>query len=782
MNIFPIATRSAICVLASAFTVTATAQGVFKGRIADNQKQPVSFANILLVNPVDSSFVAGTVSKEDGSFALSAPAIGKNYLLKISSTGYTTVYKPLNQPGDLGTITLTATIIQLKDATVTAQRPTFALEKGGITANIENSVLSHETSTNDVLRKLPGLMEKDGKVQTFTGDEPTIYLNGKKVTDYTLVKNLPVKDIKTVRLINNPGAEYDANTKCVLLISTKKKLQGLSAQADVEGSRNHYNSHDESLSLSYTTGKITLFASGKYADSRLKDKEEDDVTNTIDKGTYHNRLTTTGKGIDKNTDYSLGFNYDINEKNHWGVEYSGSSAKGDDYQNMNDSTFINNALYDTVVSPSTKKSDNRIHHVNAFYTGTFSEKASFRLYADYLYNKTDQHSVVNESSSATGSRIVETKSGSDYKVYAAKGIFGYNFNTASNLNAGSEYSYTDGVTTLRYSDGSYPTDYNNVERRTAAFAEYTFRKNRFSLTAGLRYEYVNSDQRDRLDDSQSLHRDYSNLLPSFSVNYATTKQVSHSLSFRSSVDRPDFQWLSGTSNYVNRYMRQLGNPKLQPWTTYTAQYTFLYKTLMLQASYRYVKDYLGFIFTTDKNDPAVAIATMRNFDHNQSLSFIAAYSYKWGFYEPSLNVSLFKNFFRTEYLGKTTDNGKPIVMLDWNNGFDLPGGFFLNAEYLFQSGGNYQYLTLRPVHTVNLSLQKSFLDDRLTFTLEGEDLLNKTRQRLHGGYGTVYISQKQFWDARKISLHITWRFNSQNRKEYKGQSAADSEAKRLGSK
>lgn len=782
MNLLSFPIRSTALALTATVQVTVSAQSVFKGRITDNQNQPVGFANILLVNPVDSSFAAGTVSREDGTFTLSGPATVRNYLLKVSSTGYTTVYRPVARPGNLGTIVLTANVVNLKGTTVTAKRPVFSLEKGGITADIEHSVLSHETSANDVLRKLPGLMEKDGKVQTFTGDAPVIYLNGKKVTDYTLVKNLPVKEIKTVRLINNPGAEYEASAKCVLLITTKRNLQGLSAQTDLEGSRNHYNSHNEGMNLSYTTGKVTLFANGKYTDSRMKNIEDDLETNTLEKETYRNKMLAAGKGASKDVDYALGFNYDINENNHWGVEYSGSYDRnyGDSF--MNDSTYVNDILHDVVKSPYTMRETGHTSHVNAFYTGTFSEKAGFRLYADYLGTNSDKTNHIDEHSTATGPRIVETSSHSDYKVYAARGIYNYKFNDRHSLTAGAEYSYTDGVSTLRYTDGSNPTDYNNTERRAAVFTEYGFRKNRFSLTAGLRYEFVNSDQTDRLDGSRSLHRDYSNLLPSLSLNYATTKQVSHSLSFRTSVDRPDYSMLANTSNYVNRYMRQVGNPTLQPQTTYSTQYTFLYKQLMLQASYKYIRDFIGYIFTTDEKDPAVAIVTQRNINHSQIFIVTAAYSHKWGCYEPSLSVSFYKNLFKSEYLGKATNNGKPVAMIDWNNGLNLPGGFYLNAEYQYQSGGSIQYLTLRPTHIVNLSLQKSFLKDHLTFTLEGEDLLNKSQQRMHGGYGTVYLNQYQFSDARCASLHITWRFNSENRKSYKGQSAAESEAKRLESK
>lgn len=780
MNILSNSIKPMSLLILSTMSVSATAQNIFKGRINDQQQQPVAFANVVLLNPADSSFVEGAVSKADGSFSITTKQTTNiNYLLKISSTGYATLYHSVQQPGDLGTFELKTDVIRLKGATVTAQRPTFSLEKDGITANIENSVLSRETSANDVLRKLPGLMEKDGQVQTFTGDKPLIYVNGKKVTDYSIVRNMPVKDIKTVRLINNPGAEYDAETKCVLLITTKKRLEGLSVQADLEGSRNHYNSHNEGLNLSYTTGKITLFANGTYEDNRAKSVENDELTNTLPTETYKNILKTGGREKDNNATYALGFNYDINENNHWGIEYSGSTGRNYANTSMNDSTYLNNKLYDRVLSESYENEKNLMNHVNAFYTGTFSPKTSFKLYTDYLHSNTTDYQRTDENPTMTAKRTIETNSDMTYDIYAAKALLGYTFNPANSLNIGSEYSFTNGSSSYFYSDGSYPSDYGNIERKIAGFAEYHFRKQRFSLAAGLRYEFVNSDLTNHLDNTLNLHRNYSNLLPSFSLNYTTTKMFNHSLSFRTSVRRPDFQLLSGTSNYVNRYMRQLGNPRLQPRTNYHLQYTFLYKTFMFQANYNYIKDYIGSDMTTDEQNPAVILATTKNYSHNQTLGFIASFNYQWGFYQPSVTAALFKDFFKTKYLGKPTDNSNPIVQIDWNNGFNLPGGFFFNAEYQYMSGGNAQMMKLEPTHTLNLSLQKSFLQDKLTFTLEGNDLLNKSNQRIKGGIGTVYLKQFQFWDQRNISLHLTYRFNSRNKKEYKGQSAAESETRRL---
>ena len=66
------------------------AQGIITGRIVDEQSLPMEFANVMLVNHVDSAFIMGTVTKDDGTFTLQMEK--QDGLLKVSSVGYQTQY------------------------------------------------------------------------------------------------------------------------------------------------------------------------------------------------------------------------------------------------------------------------------------------------------------------------------------------------------------------------------------------------------------------------------------------------------------------------------------------------------------------------------------------------------------------------------------------------------------------------------------------------------------------------------------------------------------------
>ena len=109
--------------LALLLTGIATTQAqTITGKLIDETNVPLEYANIILLNPTDSSFVQGTITNTDGNFILDK-VNEKTYILKASSVGYKTIYKKC-QSGNIGTLTLKSDAILLQEAVVTARRPT----------------------------------------------------------------------------------------------------------------------------------------------------------------------------------------------------------------------------------------------------------------------------------------------------------------------------------------------------------------------------------------------------------------------------------------------------------------------------------------------------------------------------------------------------------------------------------------------------------------------------------------------------------------------------------
>ena len=108
------------------------------GTIIDENRQPVPYANVYLLNPSDTSLVSGGVSNEAGVFVI--PYEQPTVLARISYVGYKTVYRLCNSE-QAGTIQLHPETLTIKGVVVTGERPKVQLQGNSLMMNIEGTVM-----------------------------------------------------------------------------------------------------------------------------------------------------------------------------------------------------------------------------------------------------------------------------------------------------------------------------------------------------------------------------------------------------------------------------------------------------------------------------------------------------------------------------------------------------------------------------------------------------------------------------------------------------------------
>ena len=87
-------------------------------------------------------------------------------------------------------------------------------------------------------------------------------------------------------------------------------------------------------------------------------------------------------------------------------------------------------------------------------------------------------------------------------------------------------------------------------------------------------------------------------------------------------------------------------------------------------------------------------------------------------------------------------------------------------------------INVKSSSSVNLSIKKSFLNDRLRLSLDGYDIFNGDRNRACRQIYNVKSSFNTKYETRKIGLTLTYRFHKI--KERENQTSAEVEMKRLG--
>ena len=311
---------------------------------------------------------------------------------------------------------------QLSSVTIKGTRSQFRQKNGGIVARISGTSLEKEPNATEVLAKLPGMFkDKDGKPQAFIGGAPEIYINDRKVQDYSIVENLPVTQIKEVKVIHHPGAEYGNNVGCVLLITTKKNLQGLAIVENSGVLFDSFVSNNHDLDLTYTHGKMTYYGKLGYANWQGNWKEQDIATNYVS-GNQTGNNTGSNAG-DNATTYiassTLDCKHSYNDHFYWstgadlaltesqtiGVKYDGYNIHQPMPFKTTSYAMTNDHVDDNVTGDNKFLYYDWQHHVNAFYQGKYGEKWKLNFFGDFVKLHTEQAQFVDEISergAATG--------------------------------------------------------------------------------------------------------------------------------------------------------------------------------------------------------------------------------------------------------------------------------------------------------------------------------------------------------------------------------------------
>ena len=720
---------------------------------------------------------------------------------------------------------------QLAAVTIKGTRSQFRQKNGGIVARISGTSLEKEPNATELLAKLPGMFKtKDGKPQAFIGGAPEIYINDRKVQDYSIVENLPVTQIKEVKVIHHPGAEYGNNVGCVLLITTKKNLQGLAIVENSGVLFDSFVSNNHDLDLTYTRGKMTYYGKLGYANWQGYWKEQDITTNYVS-GSQTGSNTGSNTG-DNATSYiassTLDCKHSYNDHFYWsagadlalteaqtiGVKYDGYNIHQPMPFKMTSYAMTNDHVDDNVTGNNKFLYYDWQHHVNAFYQGKFGEKWKLNFFGDFVKLHTEQAQFVDEISErdlANGASEEEARNKftllpqSDGTIWGAKARANYTINDKQTWMMGAEYNYVKSESRTDYTPADKGTSTHSItkENHAAVFAEYSLDFKPFSLRVGLRYEHVDS-RLDYLKDetgrtgigssetgttgtgtpetasTEPLHRKYDNLYPSLLLSHQAGR-FSQSLSYRSSETRPSFQELNTGTVYANRYMRQVGNSQLEPSQRHDFQYQASYGDLFLQASYTYVKNYITSIIEPDSNDPQTGYITWTNIDHCWNWGSFLGYRHRWGFYEPQVQAGIQQGFIKAISMGKEKSFHDPYYIFSLYNGFHLPKGWYLNLSFSYRSSGTYDFLTINSVHNFDFQLYKSFLKDRLSLSLNVSDIFNTISRKTDGTYGNVRFQQQKWEDTRGVQLRLTYRF-TQAKKQYRGENSAQEAVGRMGGK
>lgn len=181
-----------------------------KGRVLDaNTKEPIEKASVKIeIKSGNSTQIMDITSDAEGKFSCSSSFEGR-MTIKASMIGYETATKHSYSSGysgtdtlDLGDFLLKPTELMLDDVVVTAKARRFTMSGDTIVFHPEAFKLKEGARLDELIKRLPGVVEKDGKL--YWNNKPLrMLMNGRDIFGGgSIVGEIPAEAVKNIKTYN----------------------------------------------------------------------------------------------------------------------------------------------------------------------------------------------------------------------------------------------------------------------------------------------------------------------------------------------------------------------------------------------------------------------------------------------------------------------------------------------------------------------------------------------------------------------------------------------------
>ncbi len=758
--------------------------------------KPTPEVNVFLLNQKDSVIIKTSLTNNEGEFNFENINDGK-YLIAIRSIVYQNKYsEPIiinkNIPSfSLGTITLEKLNKQLKEVTVTFNKPYIETKLGKTVLNLENSVFGLGSTGFEIFETLPGINIKsnelslNGKsnIAVFIDDKPS-NLTGENLIEY--LKNLPTNNIEKIEIIEANSAKYDAAYNGGIINIKFKKGKNIGTNATVStgaglGVNYRYNA---GININNRTAKSNLYLNYDYAKIKALDQTflNRSVTALL-KAPFEKTLFNVYNNDTKtrnNHSIILGYDYQIDEKQSLSLLINAFSNQMFSYE-INQSFITHNVLDSTINSTSLEnrlltnlsgniKYKKDLDKKGKMFSGaadflTFNRKSDENLNSVYLNNSNNEYKAPLIFNNKTPSKINIISGNIDYALPAGKKSlleFGIKANSV-NISNNRIIDIKSGKTYIQNPD----INFNYQENIIAGYTNYAYKNDKYSISAGLRLEQTFA-KGDTSTNNYLIDRNYYSLFPNLSLTNQLNKKNKLALSYNKGITRPRYDQLNPFSYFLDQFTYNQGNPQLKPSTINSTKLEWeLNAKYVFDVHYNYTNDFVYTVYNQDfKNN--VAIASIQNFDYRQSLGislFIPITFSNW--YDINLYAEGNKEYFK--YLDSFNNahyNSSLNASLMLNHNFQLPKAIKATINMLYETPTAYAVYRFKPLYYVNFGISKSVFQNRGSVRFTATDIFNSNSNRYSTNLASINLVAKDKTETQSIRLSFNYKIGKQTVKAY----------------
>ena len=781
--------------------------GSVSGYVKDTQSTPVSFANVMVLNIQDSTIVKGTSTDDNGFYKINALS-HSNYILKVTFIGYDEVLKQININEDLrlDDIILTESSETLDEISITAKKPTVKKEADKLTFNVENTALI-DGNMLQVLKSTPGVLVIDNNISV-KNTVPTVFINNRKVNLTSselseLLEGSSASTIKSIEVITNPSARYDADSGVVInIVMSKNLITGYRGNVFMNVTQGVFPRYNAGMSHFFKSEKVNFFANYSYTDSKINRNDTHHI-NYFDNNQIIDEVWRSK--VNRNTwsethNFNFNFDYAFDDKNTLSLSsnmlflpYFKQRIKG------NTDVFDNNQNRDFYFDATNWTRDDK-HNLgfDLDYVHLFKkedEKLSFNAhYTTYDYKRRQDvfSNYFQDDDTFIESTAFNTKNKQDTQIFTAQADYilpigeSATFETgvkSSKITTDSSINQFDLVAGENVLDVTNSDAFDYDEAIVAGYVNFSKDWEKWSLTTGIRAEQTNVEGFS-ISNNETNTQDYLEWFPTASLTYNATDKFSIYTNYKRSIQRPDYQSLNPFRLFLNDNTIVVGNPNLQPVIVNHAVIgTTLFGNYTVEAYYKKLDDN-SFELPRQNNEDAILTYIPVNLDETVEFGFDFATYFN---VLSNWSVYVVTSFYNVEDKGRF--DGNEVNLNQWSNFTQMSHDFtFLKDQSLSANLSltyvtkNLQYLNLvDEMLFTDVSISKTILNKQGVISLSASGLFNTQNFKMNTRYLNQFSSNKAELDNRFVRLGFRYKFGN-TRLETNQRTKAQQETDRLNKK
>ncbi|MEJ5052213.1 outer membrane beta-barrel family protein [Chryseobacterium culicis] len=673
----------------------------------------------------------------------------------------------------------TANVNKIEAVTVNGKKVLVERKVDRLVYNVQNSMLSQGSSGTEVLAGTPllqvdeskGLLSIAGKngVSVMVNDR-MLNLSGSELINY--LRNLRSENILKIEVITTPPAKYEAqgNSGIINIVLKKNQNLGWNGYLITNYTQKTYAAFSTVAGINYQNEKIKASVKLMGYDGDKKSVENYKITGQSSSISRNERRDMNdGLGLNANFDYSLSKNSNI------GLVYDITKGHSNMDIHATQNYFTNNTPTLQTDTDSKHRSAFTTQMLNLYFDQKMGEhKLSFG--ANYYGNLPDTEVNFTTRNIADNSmQTVRNLSGVDYKIYLGQADLTLNLKKIQ-LETGAKYSQFSNNSDIGYfnfTHGNYiidPAKSNLFDYNEKNYAAYVSAGKdlgeKWSVKAGLRYEYSQTNGFSPITLSKS-ENNYGKFFPTAYVSYKASQDNQFSINYSRRINRPYFRALDPFRWYSNPTTYYAGNPSLQPSFNHNIEFNYIFKNkFSAHLYYQRTKnnfDQISFLNGID------LISTYENY-YNQNIYGIN-FNYTDTFFkiwESNISTSLSYNETQITRFNLVPKNGQSFYY-SLNNTFQLNKAktFMLFVNYWHNLPSRDGSASIKGRASFDAGVKMSFVEKALQVNLSVSDIFKQSGFKADLYFTDNTQSFNNYWDARRMTLSITYNFGNQKVKSNK---------------